>query len=130
VALVCGGLNLLFCIWGLADSKQPIRGCKLVDCVDSADPTTAKAMVQMKNLFRQKDSLGPCLEGAKVKKQLLVYSKLEYQVRYLFYGLRLYKGVSGRDTFSAGSHTSQRQQLLYKKQRRQKKLAISVRCEQ
>jgi hypothetical protein len=47
-------------------SADPIRGCKLADCADSADQTTAKPLVQMKNLFGQKDSLGPCLEGAKV----------------------------------------------------------------
>jgi hypothetical protein len=55
-----------------------------------ADLATAKPMVQMKNLFRQKDGLGPCLEDAEVKWQLSVHNKLRYQICHLFYGGRLY----------------------------------------
>jgi hypothetical protein len=50
---------------------------------DLADQITAKPLVQMKNLYWQKNSLGPCFDGAKVKQQLLVYSELKYQVRHL-----------------------------------------------
>jgi hypothetical protein len=35
-----------------------------------------KLMVKMKNLFRLKDGLGPCLEDAKVKRRLSFHNKL------------------------------------------------------
>ncbi len=35
-----------------------------------------KSMVKLKNLFRLKDGLGPCLEDAKVKRRLSVQNKL------------------------------------------------------
>jgi hypothetical protein len=112
------GIESAICIGGSADSNQQIRGCKLADCADLVDQITAKTLFQMKNLFWQKDSLGPCLDGAKIKQQLSVHSKLKYQVRHLYYEQGLYKGVSGRESLLVGSHRTQRQHLLYEKQRR------------
>jgi hypothetical protein len=46
-----------------------------------------KVMVKVKNLFRQKDGLGPCFGDAEVKPQLSVHNKLRYQIRHLYYGM-------------------------------------------
>jgi hypothetical protein len=104
--------------------KSADPGMQVGRLANSADQITAKLLVQVKHLFLQKDSLGPCFDGAKVKPKLLVHRKLKYQVRHLYYKRGLYKGVRGRDSLSVGSHRTQRQHLLYKKQ------TISVRCEQ
>jgi hypothetical protein len=71
---------------------------------DSADQITAKPLVQMKNLYRLKDSLEPCLDGAKVIQQLLVHSELRNQVHHLYYERGIYKGVRGRDSLSVSRH--------------------------
>jgi hypothetical protein len=47
-----------------------------------ADQITAKPLIQMKNLFRQKDSLELCLDSVKVKQQLSVHCLLRNQVRH------------------------------------------------
>jgi hypothetical protein len=90
-------------LWGVkicysasADLNQQIRGCKLADCEDFVDQTTTQPLVQMKNLFRQKDNQGPCLEDANDLQHLPLNGKQWHQICIVYSELGPIKEAKGK----------------------------------
>jgi hypothetical protein len=76
-------------IWGI-DHADLRNG--LADLTSNLQIAIAvNIMVKLKNLFRQKDGLGPCLEEANITQHLPLNGELQHQICHLYSGAGGYK---------------------------------------
>jgi hypothetical protein len=91
--------------------------------------TAVKVMVNLKNLFRPKDSLGPCLEDANITQHKPFHGAFKQQIHHLYSADGGYNSEGGGKGPSQSATEHRRGNTSCKEQENKKPITL-IHCEQ